>query len=441
MKQVTLSTNIKENYLSDFETFSGLYGNNFNQLRKSAIQAFERTGLPLPKSEEWKYLNLLPVFSHPFVIANPSSKPGITKEEIAKYKVAGKDAMVLVFVNGIFNEALSDHAVLENGVKVSCLQKSDMVENFGRSVNLNDNPFDALNTAFFSDVAYVNIPPNIEFTQPVHILHINDSQVESTSSFPRNLIVAGKNSKVQIIVTYHSINANNQSLSNSITEVFVDENAYVELDMKQNENNNAYHFNQIYVTQKRNSTFDIFTVTLGGALVRNNLTIRLTETNCNAHLFGLTLAGGTQVIDNHTVVDHASPNCYSNQLYKSILDGKSQGVFNGKIFVRKDAQKTNAYQSNKNVLLSNEAVMNTKPQLEIFADDVKCSHGATIGQLDEDALFYFQSRGIGEIDARALLNFAFASDVIQKINNDSLKVNLLKLLAKKLHSQIEFDLM
>jgi Fe-S cluster assembly protein SufD len=226
-----------------------------------------------------------------------------------------------------------------------------------------------------------------------------------------------------------------------VTEFFVEETASVEYDIKQNEDSlSAYHINQTFVKQQRNSTFDICTVTIGGKLVRNNLNIVLNDVNCTAHLYGLAIATGQEIIDNHTLVDHASPLCQSNELYKNILNGSAHGVFNGKIFVRKDAQKTNAFQSNKNILLSKDAVMNAKPQLEIYADDVKCSHGATTGQLDEDALFYLRSRGINENDARALLNFAFASDVIEKINNESLRRNLLKLLSQKLGSHIEFDL-
>ncbi len=439
MKAVTLPADTKELFLNDFETFSSLYGNNFKELRKSAMDAFSREGFPGRKSEEWKYLNLQPVISHPFSIANPSMHSRITRGEMARYKVAGEGAVVLVFINGIFQPALSDLNEMP-GLTCGSILTSSNTSLFGKSVSVHENPFNALNTGFFADGACVEIADGAVLSKPVHLLHLNDSQPEAVSSFPRNLVIAGSNSKAQIIATYHSLNNDNPSLCNSVTEVFVGENAFVEFDIKQNEQDRAYHFSHVYATQKRNSTFDICTVTMGGGLVRNNLTIRLTEQGCTAHLFGLTLGGGTQVVDHHTVVDHASPHCFSNQLYKGILDGHAQGVFNGKILVRKDAQKTNAYQSNKNILLSPDAVMNAKPQLEIFADDVKCSHGATTGQLDENALFYFRSRGIGEKDARALLNFAFASDVIEKINNDSLKQNLLKLLATKLHSQVEFDL-
>ncbi len=438
METVTLPADIKENYLSDFKSFSALYGRDFSPLRQDAIKIFKETGFPERKNEEWKYLNLSPVVSKPFTIAKPFTS-SLGREDIARFKVAGPEATVLVFINGIYHPHLSDirHG---SGIQAGSLMQHDVNGHLGQSVFLHDNPFNALNTAFFSDGAWVNIAAGMQMKEAVHILHLNDSRSGATISFPRNIVVAGENSNVQLIASYHSLNDAHYSLTDSVTEIYMEESARLEFDVKQNEHQNAYHFSHIYATQKRNSNFDICTVTIGGAMVRNNLTIRLSEVNCTAHLYGLTLGSGSQVMDHHTVVDHASPNCFSNQLYKSILDGHAQGVFNGKIFVRKDAQKTNAYQSNKNILLSHDAVMNAKPQLEIFADDVKCSHGATTGQLDDNALFYFRSRGIGEQDARALLNFAFASDVIEKINNDHLKKNLLKLLATKLHSQIEFDL-
>lgn len=437
---VVLQTESRKNYENDFKSFLPLHGHVFKTLREQSMQAFLETGFPKAKEEEYKYLNLSSLSGFRFNRARATFKSTITRSEIQSFKVAGSDALVLVFVNGIFQPSLSDLENEVDGMYTGTEMDSVLAGSFGQSVEINGHAFNALNTAFFMDCACVYIHENKQTSRPVHIMHLTDSRIDQVAVFPRNLIVAGKNSKAQILVTYHSFEGEFSSLCNSVTEVFVEENAFVELDIKQSEVEMAIHFNQVYATQKKNSLFDISTVTIGGGLVRNNLTIRLTETNCTAHLYGLTLGDRKQVVDHHTVVDHMSPNCMSNQLYKCLLDGESQGVFNGKIFVRKNAQKTNAYQSSKNVLLSDKASMNAKPQLEIFADDVKCSHGATTGQLDDDALFYFRARGIGEQDARALLNFAFASDVIEKINNQSLRKDLLKLLAEKLNSQIEFDL-
>jgi len=438
MTQVALQTEPKDFYLHEHGIFSALYGSTFPEIREAGINAFRTTGFPGVKHEEWKYFNLSPILQARFAIATPAVVPGITREMVSRYKVAGRDALVLVFVNGIFRKDLSD--MKESRVVAGSLLNHDGRKYLGTAGDLNNEPFHALNNAFFSDGAFITIPANENVEMPVHILHLNDSRSQGTVSFPRNLVVAEKNSQAQVIATYHSLNDSEHSFCNSVTEIFVHENASLEFDIKQNESVKAFHIGHVYASQQKNSTFNICTVTVGGGLVRNNLAITHADTGCTSHLNGLTLVGGRQVVDHHTVVDHAKPNCYSNQLYKSILDGHSHGVFNGKILVRKDAQKTNAYQSNKTVLLSDDAVMNTKPQLEIFADDVKCSHGATTGQLDEDALFYFRARGIGEQDAKALLNFAFASDVIEKINNDSLKSNVLHLLSEKLHAQIEFDL-
>jgi Fe-S cluster assembly protein SufD len=430
----------KENYFNDFEIFSELFGKSFSQLRRNAMDEFLKIGFPTIKHEEWKYTNISPILKTSFNPANPALKATISKEEIEQYKVAGKDATVVVFINGRYYADLSDISSGVQNIKITSLASdTDFVKNyFGKLASFEKETFVALNTAFHFDGVLIHICENT-VAKPIHILHISDSRVEGIASYPRNIVVVDKNSKAQIISTYHSLNNSNHSLTNVVTEIFVGENAYVEYDIKQDETDLACQINQTYVKQQRNSTFDISTVTVGGALVRNNLNILLSDIGCTAHLFGLAIAGGDQVIDNHTVVDHASPQCQSNELYKFILDGKSHGVFNGKIFVRKDAQKTNAYQSNKNILLSRDAIMNAKPQLEIFADDVKCSHGATTGQLDEEALFYLRSRGIGEQNAKALLNFAFASNVIEKINNESLKHNLLQILSKKLNSNITFD--
>ncbi len=432
-------TNLTQQLVNTFESFSELYGKSFPALRDQAMKEFTRIGFPSSKNEEWKYISLASFQKNNFAVANDATKISLTRDDIQCYKVAGNNAVVLVFINGIYQESLSDISQIPDTVKLVPIDEHSSSAYFGKQVKTTNEPFSALNTAFQPGGILIHVPVNIQAETTIHLLHINDSRTEPFSSFPRNLIVVDKNAKAQVIASYHSLNDNNSSFTNAVTEIFVGENAFVEFDVKQNETEKAVHINHVYAKQYRNSVFDICTVTVGGGLVRNNLDILLSEENCTAHLYGLTIAGDNQIVDNHTVVDHASPHCESNQLYKNILDGKAQGVFNGKIFVRKDAQKTNAFQSSKNVLLSNDATMSAKPQLEIFADDVKCSHGATTGQLDDDALFYFRARGIGEKDAKALLNFAFAGDVIEKINNEPLKQNLLKLLAEKLNTSLVFE--
>jgi Fe-S cluster assembly protein SufD len=416
--------------------FETIASEKLTPVRKSAIDTFNNIGFPTSKDEDWKYLDLSPIKNTPFN-HRAAACTNLTASEIEKYKIAGTDAVTLVFVNGVYCAELSTPHKADT-FSIEFIETDNALQWFGKLAATEHQPFIALNTAFHHEGLFIHIKKGMEVKQTIHLLHLNDARQEAVAAHPRNLVVAENNSKVQIIATYHSLN-HFPSLTNSVIEFFVGENAFVEYDVKQDENEKALQINQVYAQQKRNSVFDISTVTIGGKLVRNNLHIELAEPGCTAHLNGLTVAGENQTVDNHTLVDHASPNCESFQLYKNILDDDAHGVFNGKIFVRQDAQKTNAFQSSKNVLLSDNAVMNAKPQLEIYADDVKCSHGATTGQLDEEALFYFRSRGIGKKDALALLNYAFAGDVIEKINNDAMKADLLKQLAQKLRTDIEFE--
>jgi Fe-S cluster assembly protein SufD len=435
----------KEKFVTDFETFSDLYLKNdsMNVLRKNSIQHFAEIGFPTLKNEEWKYTNISPIAKTNFRFTSPSDKLRLTKEEIKDFLLCGNAAIVLVFENGRFNESLSDLTNLPENIIVASLafsfESETVKQHLGKYASIKTESFIALNTAFVYDGGFIHIAANTIVEQPIHLLYVSDARTEATVAYPRNLIVVENNSRVKIAESFHCIQSANHNFTNSVTEIVVNENALVEFDKIQNETSEAFHINHTEVYQEKNSTFNIATITLGGNIVRNNLHMVLDGVNCTAHLYGLYLLSGNQLVDNHTLVDHAKPNCYSNELYKGIIDGKAQGVFNGKIFVRKDAQKTNAYQNNKNILLSNDATMNAKPQLEIFADDVKCSHGATTGQLDDDALFYLRSRGIGEQNAKALLNFAFASGVVEKINIADLKQNLLKVLATKLNSLIEFE--
>src|SRR4030095_12015326 len=257
-----------------------------------------------------------------------------------------------------------------------------------------ENGFVALNTAFAVDGIVIYVPDNTALENHIHILNIAGNSGNVLSQ-PRNLIIAGNNSKVKIIESYHSINGN-VNLTNVVNEVVVGEGSTVELSRLQDENQVSFHINRTQAEQKKGSIFTHYSITLGGNIIRNDTNTVLNDENCTGNLYGLYLTENSQHVDNHTLIDHAKPHCQSNELYKGVLNDKSRGVFNGKVFVRKDAQKTNAYQSNKAILLTNEATVDTKPQLEIYADDVKCSHGAAIGQLDDEAVFYLRSRGISE---------------------------------------------
>lgn len=427
-----------ESFLNDFRIFSE---NTKEQdfifpLRKEAIEQFAKLGFPTTKNEEWKYTNVTPVAKGSFHYPLQANGSSLTKEDIRNFLISGKEASVLVFENGRFNPSLSKTESHDTRITLrplaSCMNDEAVKQHLGKYASIQTESFIALNTAFVNDGVFIHVPAGVVVEQPIHILHVSDGRKEAIVSYPRNLIVAEKNSRVNVVESFHSLPAANQQFLNCVTEVVVKEYATVEISKIQNELPETFHISHTEASLEANSNFNINTVTLGGSIVRNNLHIVFNGERGTAHLHGLYILDGNQLVDNHTLVDHAKPTCFSNELYKGIIDGKAQGVFNGKIFVRKDAQKTNAYQSNKNILMSDDASMNAKPQLEIFADDVKCSHGATTGQLDDDALFYLRSRGISEENSKALLNVAFAADVIKNISIEPLRNNLSVLISAKL---------
>jgi Fe-S cluster assembly protein SufD len=430
---VIATSDLTSEIIKSFNTFDKRT-DALSNLRKIGIDTFQKLGIPTTQHEEWKYTSLKDIVVSPISFQNSENASKITVAEIEKFLLAGKNVHLIVFENGVYNRSLS--TINASNLLISSIgsnQNNPIVEAFlGKIAAIENESLVALNMAYINDGAFIYIPDNTIADVAIHILYINSSQNESTVQSVRNLIVAGENSRATITESYHSLNENGRGLTNSVTEIVVQQNANVELVKAQLESNQTSHISFTQVIQERNSTFDTVTVTLGGKLVRNNLHIKLNDVNCTSHLFGLYILNGEQHTDNHTLVDHAMPNCFSNELYKGIIDGGATGVFNGKIFVRKDAQKTNAFQSNKNILLSDNAQMNTKPQLEIFADDVKCSHGATTGQLDEEALFYLRARGIGEQSARTLLNIAFVGDVLNNIKTETLRSNLQVMAEKKL---------
>ncbi len=426
-----------ENFLDAFKHFSGPGNGTLSGIRREAIDSFSALGFPTTKNEEWKYTNVAPILKNTFQTA--SGALSLTAEDIRPFCLTGKDSIRLVFENGRFNQELSTIQAQANGIIVGNLathcDHPIAKDHLAKHASFKQESFVALNTAFVNEGAFVYIPDNVVLEKEIHLMYVHDSRKSAVVIYPRNLIVAGKHSKVRVAESSHSIGEVHSGLTNSVTEIIVGENASVEFDKIQNENSTSNHISHTEALQSRNSVFSICTVTLGGNMVRNNLHIQLLDENCETHLNGLYITQKNQLVDNHTLVDHAKPNCVSNELYKGILDDQSVGVFNGKVLVRQDAQKTNAYQSNKNILLSDDASINTKPQLEIFADDVKCSHGATTGKLDEEALFYLRSRGIGEVEAKAFLNIAFAADVINKINIDGLRDRLMPLIEEKLNKK------
>ncbi len=431
----------KEFYIENFNTFqmklNGQSESFLNEIRKEAMDRLSELEFPTNRNEEWKYTDVSPILKHNFIPAVNTTIPEFTKEEIKKYLFHNFDYHLLVFVNGFFSSELSIISQLPKGVVVGSLKKiskedPELISRYVNKISKIDNAFNALNTAYVLDGLVVIVPDGIAVEKPIQVLYLNTSENELVLSLPRNLIIAGKNSQVSVIANYSGF-GDKLYFNNITTEIFVDEYAVVDLCKVQSENENSYHIEKVQAQQKKNSLFNHYNVTFGGAIVRNDINSLLDGENTETHYYGLYMANGKQHVDNHTFIDHAKPNCMSNELYKGILDDNSRGVFNGKIIVRQDAQKTNAYQQNKTILLSKSATIDTKPQLEIFADDVKCSHGATVGHLDEISEFYIRSRGVPQELAKSMLIRAFANDVIETIKIEPLKEQINHMIFDHLH--------
>lgn len=404
--------------------------------RKEAFEKFSESGIPTRKNEEYKYTDVRRVFTGSFsAVHNELHKLNLDFNKIS----VDRNSVKLVFVNGWLHKDSTLSTSLSKGVVIGNLATDGLMKHqellrkyLGGSFKALPNGEGwggALNSAFWFDGAFIYLPENTILEETIEIIHICTGENELMVN-PRHLIIAGKNSEAQIIEHSISLNVQKKIIVNSMTEIFAEENSKLNYYKIQNENRNTFHLHNTLAVQKRNSHFDTNTITLDSNWVRNNLNISIEGENCETHLNGLFITAYSQFVDNHTRVYHGKPHCRSNQLYKGILDGKSTGVFNGKILVERDAQKTNAYQSSKNILLTDDATINTKPELEIYADDVKCSHGSSTGKINEDALFYLRSRGLSEESARRLLLYAFANDVLNTIRIDSFKNYLEELVNK-----------
>ncbi|QJD78924.1 Fe-S cluster assembly protein SufD [Spirosoma rhododendri] len=414
-------TDFKNQLLTAFrageERMNGESKTALHQVRRQALTAFDQLGFPTIRHEEWKYSNVNSLIKQRFAIDGTST---LTADDLSSLEIPNLDGNILYFVNGHYKPELSHIVSPASQVQISSLAdaiKADpdaVGSHFATYADYKDSAFTALNTALASDGVVIRVPANTTVEQPIILRFISDARDNNVASQPRNLILVGKNAEVTIAESFRTL-GDNSSFVNIVTEISLERDARMQYYKVQDETNQAYHIGTTQVHQTDNSHFYAATVTLNGNFVRNNLNIVLNGQYAEAFMYGLYMPNGRQHVDNHTLVDHAMPNSYSNELYKGILDDSGTGVFNGKIFVRPDAQKTNAYQSCKNVVLSPNATMNTKPQLEIFADDVKCSHGTTTGQLNDEALFYMQSRGIPKAEARTLLLYAFAQDVLSQI--------------------------
>lgn len=392
--------------------------------RREAFNKFMDLGFPTKSNEEYKYSTTEKLFKDE--LQWTSNKQNKLHIDYDFYRNNNTDANHVFLVNGELIHEESELNILNDDcficdLKTAATKYNSLFEKYYAAQIRNfKDAFAQLNTALASNGLFIYIAPNAQVQKPIQINNICTSNAYQMLQV-HHVIVAEKFSNVSMVETFFSEKNSEAYLLNTLSEVYVGQNAFVNYYKLQSENDTAIHINTIQVTQSQQSHFDTNTITIGGKWLRNNLNIVLNGIQCVSHLNGLQLLNKQQHVDNHTLVDHQMPHCESNQLYKGILKDKSTGVFNGKIFVRKDAQKTNAYQSSKNMLLSDDATMNTKPQLEIYADDVKCSHGSSTGQIDENAVFYLRARGISLDSAKALLMCAFAMDVIHTIKIDSYK--------------------
>jgi Fe-S cluster assembly protein SufD len=406
-------------------------------IRRGALQHFSRTGFPAPRDEEWRFTPISPIVQTSWRRAEaPNGK--VTQQQLAPFIFGHAEWPTLVFVNGEYTPALSREGTLPQGAVVASLGSvlptmADLGRrHFARYARIEDSPFTALNTAFFQDGGFVHVPAGVDLTLPIHLVFVTTGEAGGTVIHPRNLIVVERNARASIVESYVTLAPGARYWTNPVTEVWTGANSWVEHTRIQRESEAAYHVATTQAEVSRDSHYRSFSMAMGGALARHNMNARLADQYAEALLYGLYMTHGEQLVDNHTVLYHDHPHGHSWEVYKGILDGRSRAVFNGKVFVKPEAQKTDAKQTNRNLVLSDFAKVDTKPQLEIFADDVKCTHGATVGQLDQVALFYAQSRGIPLDEARRLLTYAFAAEVIEEVALEPVRIELNRLLLERL---------
>ncbi len=422
----------EDRFISAFEVNKGqtLNGTNASiaRQREAAIERFAELGIPTKDLEAWKYTDISKVLKHPYALELGPTTATLVRDDIEPFLIDGLDAHRLVFVNGHLDASLSDVGELPAGVVITSLEQAgadhaDLLEaHYGAYADADNEAMTALNTAFVQDGAFVFIPSGTLLEKPVLVLEINASEQDLMTQ-PRNLFVAEDGAVGRIIEAQYTLGTA-QTFTNAVTEAFVGSKGNLEHYLVQNEGDDASRVQTMHAYHEEDSVFSTTTVTLSGEVVRNNLTITPDGTFCESNLFGLFIGKDEMHVDNHTLVEHVQPDCVSNELYKGVLNDNSTGVFNGKVFVDRDSQRINAYQSNKSIVLSDRADMYSKPELEIYADDVECSHGATMGQLDEEAIFYLRSRGISKQHARILMLRAFTRDVLDEVQVEPLRDRL-----------------
>ncbi len=429
----------KDAWLAEFEQFEAQSGKSpewLRPVRKAAIASFTEFGFPTLRHEEWRFTNIAPIVNTAFERPNAEGAR-IDRNDLNRYRFSESDSNLFVVVNGRFDAALSGKGKRSDGVTVCSLadamesHRSVVEANLARHASVRDNAFAALNTAFVEDGVFVHIPKNTVSTEPIHLLFVTTPAAGAIVTHPRLLVVAEENCQATIVETYAGL-SETKYLTNSVAEFVLGENAIVDHYKVERESDAAYHMATRQLQLSRSSNMSSHTVSLGGGLVRNDVNAYFGGEGGNCMMNGLYVQRGSQHVDNHLRVDHAKPHCNSWEFYKGILDDESRAVFTGRIIVREGAQKTDAKQSNANLLLSNNALVDTKPQLEILADDVKCTHGATVGQLNDEAIFYLRTRGVSKDAARSLLIYAFAGESIGQVRVAPLRDRLQELLATRL---------
>lgn len=436
---------LKDKLLASFMAFEEKIDTHseLHEVRSNAIKNFENKGFPTKKEESWKYTSLNAILKNDFSVF-PKKDNAIEFKDVKKYFLHEIDTYKLVFIDGIFSSFLSSttHDGLDVCLMSSALTKPKykmVIDAYFNQIASKEESLTSLNTAFSLEGAYINIPKSKVVEKPIEIIYFSTGTEAALMVQPRNLIVVGENAHVQIVERHQSLNSN-PVLTNSVTEIFAQKRAIVDYYKIQNDVQTANLIDNTYIAQKQESRVAVHTFSFGGNITRNNLNFYHQGERIDSTLKGITIIGDKQHVDHYTLVQHATPNCESHQNYKTILNDSSTGVFNGKIFVEKEAQKTDAFQQNNNILIGDKATINAKPQLEIFADDVKCSHGCTIGQLDESAMFYMQQRGIPKKEAKALLMYAFTSEVTNSVKIPELKAKIARIIADKLGVNMGFDL-
>jgi Fe-S cluster assembly protein SufD len=429
--EITMMQDMKS-YLESFAQFEKSSTQNgrvwLSPIHQAAIARFSELGFPTTRDEDWRFTNVAPIARTSFRLAQ-DSRVELAPREIEPFIFPGLVCSQIVFINGRYSPELSSLRPLPNGVKIGNLAQAltshrSLVEpHLAQYADYQKDAFSALNTAFMEDGAFVYITKGTVLQEPIHVLYISTANTDPIMIHPRNLIIMDEDSQATVVEDYASLGSD-VYFSNVVTEAVVGENSALSYYVIERESKKAFNVSTLRVQQGRSSNVVTHSVLIGGALVRSNVHPVLAGEGCECIINGLFMSTGRQHMDNYMKVEHASPHCDSRQLYKGILDGKSRGVFHGRIIVHKDAQKTDAKQTNKNLLLSEEAQIDTKPQLEIYADDVKCTHGATIGQMDKDAIFYLRSRGIAEESARALLLLAFAGENLQRMKVEPIRKHL-----------------